>query len=54
MKKMSKNAIIIILGFIGGMASWPLLELVLAKQSAFNNYSHIDSRAVSGIIYGLW
>jgi len=56
MKKMSKNAIIIILGFIGGMASWPILELVLTKQSAFNNYLlfFITATLIPGLFLGLF
>lgn len=38
MKKISKNTIMISLGFLGGLSSWPLLEMVLSKQSSFSNY----------------
>lgn len=38
MKKISKNTIMISLGFLGGLASWPFLEMVLSKQSSFSNY----------------
>lgn len=56
MKKISKNNIIIALGFIGGLASWPLLELVLLKQSAFSNYLifFITATAIPGFFMGLF
>ena len=38
MTKINKNTIMIFLGLLGGLISWPLLELVLWKQSSFSNY----------------
>lgn len=56
MKKISKNTIIIVLGLIGGMASWPLLELVLSKQSSFSNYLlfFITATLIPGFFLGLF
>ncbi|MCP4176138.1 MAG: phosphopeptide-binding protein, partial [bacterium] len=38
MKKINKEIVIIVLGLLGGLSSWPFLELVLSNQSSFSNY----------------
>jgi hypothetical protein len=56
MKKISKNTIMISLGFLGGMSSWPLLEMILSKQSSFSNYLifFIMASLVPGFFMGLF
>ena len=56
MRKIGKNTIVITLGFLGGLASWPFLELVLWKQSLFSNYLvfFILATLIPGLFLGLF
>lgn len=56
MTKIGKNTILILLGFSGGLASWPLLELVLWKQASFSNYLIflITATLIPGLFMGLF
>ena len=56
MKKINTNTIIISLGFLGGLSSWPLLELVLSSQSSFRNYLlfFITATLIPGFFMGFY
>jgi len=56
MNKINKNTIMITLGFLGGLSSWPLLELVLSKQSLFSNYLvfFMTATLIPGLFMGLF
>lgn len=54
MMKTGKNTIIILLGFSGGLAAWPVLELLLWKQSSFDSFLLflLTATAVPGLFAG--
>lgn len=55
MKIISKNTIVTVLGFTGGLAAWPFLELVLWKQEAFGSYLFffVAATLIPGFFMGL-
>lgn len=56
MNKIGKNTIIILLGFCGGLAAWPVLELVLWNQGVFGSFLMflIVATVIPGLFTGLF
>lgn len=56
MNKIGKNTIIILLGLCGGIAAWPILELVLWNQGMFGSFLFflIAATIIPGLFIGLF